>query len=612
MNTRPVRPVLAILALISFCGAAPAFAQFTNIGSVPLASVRGGSAAWGDYDGDGDLDVLVSGVLRDPPHTQLAKIFRNNGETFPTYTDIGAVFLNGAVAWADEDRDGDLDVLISGAAGYRLRTYRSSGGPTPTFVVGSEIAGDGGRVAWGDGDGDGDLDAFSTSPVGFSPIPPAILYWNLGATPPFWEDSGAQLPGAALGHASWGDYDGDQDLDLFYSGYINQPGNSDSAWVFRNQGGVLTDAGIHILSATFSYSTWGDYDNDGDLDLVVLGDNDPIGPMTRLYRNTGGPDPDLVYSGVPLLSLREGSAAWGDFDNDGDRDLLLSGQNPFAPSGAYFRAALYRNNGGPDPTFTFTGVHFDSMAGNASFGDHDNDGDLDVLIAGWPPGLGSTTRVYRNGFGYPANLPPATPAGLHATAAPGGSVTFAWDASTDDTTPAAGLTYQLRVGTTPGGSEVLAPSANPSGKLRVPADGNCGSHLSWTMNLLRGTYYWSVQSIDAGYAGSPFATEVFVEQTTAVEGPSLEGFALGVAIPTPARTAMVVPFSLPREAAVRMEVFDLSGRRIATLADAKYGAGRHEARWDVTASQVPVASGVYLVRLTAGAFIAARRIVVSR
>jgi len=75
---------------------------------------------------------------------------------------------------------------------------------------------------------------------------------------------------------------------------------------------------------------------------------------------------------------------------------------------------------------------------------------------------------------------------------------------------------------------------------------------------------------------------------------------------------MVVPFSLPREAAVRMEVFDLSGRRIATLADAKYGAGRHEARWDVTASQVPVASGVYLVRLTAGAFIAARRIVVSR
>ena len=71
-----------------------------------------------------------------------------------------------------------------------------------------------------------------------------------------------------------------------------------------------------------------------------------------------------------------------------------------------------------------------------------------------------------------------------------------------------GLTYNLRVGTTPGGSEITAAMADDaSGYRRVPALGNANHNLSWTLDVPAPPVYWSVQALDAGYAGSAFATE---------------------------------------------------------------------------------------------------------
>ncbi|MHC5057705.1 MAG: hypothetical protein ACYTKD_23790 [Planctomycetota bacterium] len=94
----------------------------------------------------------------------------------------------------------------------------------------------------------------------------------------------------------------------------------------------------------------------------------------------------------------------------------------------------------------------------------------------------------------------------------GSDVTFSWNAATDAETPQAALTYDLRVGTTPGGDEISAGHADSvSGLRRIPAMGNANGNLSWTAKgLAADTYHWSVQAVDTAFAGGPWAAEEVV------------------------------------------------------------------------------------------------------
>ncbi len=202
--------------------------------------------------------------------------------------------------------------------------------------------------------------------------------------------------------------------------------------------------------------------------------------------------------GAGFAGVAHGSVAWGDYDNDGDLDILSAGS-----SASSLDTRVYRNDGG---TFTDIGAGFAGLgASSAAWGDYDNDGDLDVLVAGDSLGV-SVTKLYRNNA-TATNSAPAAPTGLVASA-PLGEVTLSWTAATDAQTPAAGLTYNLRVGTTPGGSEVSSPMAADSGYRRLPAMGNLQLGTTAALGSLPpGTYYWSVQAIDSAFAGSVFAPE---------------------------------------------------------------------------------------------------------
>ena len=109
---------------------------------------------------------------------------------------------------------------------------------------------------------------------------------------------------------------------------------------------------------------------------------------------------------------------------------------------------------------------------------------------------------------YPPNTPPEAPSGLQATPQ-GNSVTLQWEAAQDAQTPAPGLSYNLRVGTMPGGVNVVSPMSLPeTGRRMLVGHGNAGPNLQWSIkDLSPGTYYWSVQAIDTSYKGSPFAEE---------------------------------------------------------------------------------------------------------
>src|SRR6266498_2675091 len=228
------------------------------------------------------------------------------------------------------------------------------------------------------------------------------------------------------------------------------------------------NAGLPAVSA--SSVAWGDYDNDGRLDILLTGYSSSLGNIARVYHNDGGGSFTAINAGLP--GVYQGSVAWGDYDNDGQLDILLIGN---------YTARVYRNDG--NGSFSDVDAGLPSInIGSAAWGDYDNDGKLDILLTGNNNGA-ALARVYRNTTNV-ANTAPSAPSGLAASLY-GPSATLSWNAASDAETPASGLTYNLRVGTTPGGSDVVGPMADTSsGFRRVAQLGNTDQRRSWTIGGL--------------------------------------------------------------------------------------------------------------------------------
>jgi FG-GAP-like repeat len=485
--------------------------QFTAI-NPSLPALPRPSVTWADYDGDGDLDLLIAG--EGGQHTVITKLYNNNAGVF---TDSG-IILNplqvAGAAWGDFDNDGDLDLAMTGqtAGGSNaMYVYRNDGGNF-TSLPGSFLGVAGGGLAWGDYDNDGDLDLLVTGVAGSTAASAQTrLYRNDGNGS--FVSVAHPFPAIYVGAVTWGDFDSDGDLDVIITGTSASSALNSTIW--RNDGkGNFSDAGANLPGADLGFARWGDYDNDGDLDLL-FGGNSIEGPITRIYRNDNGTFVDIEAN---LIGLLWSSADWGDFDNDGDLDFILIGYDPTTSA---TQSRLYRNDGG---VFNQTADTFIiANLGTVSWADYDNDGDLDLLIAGnGSNNLGDKLRIYRNNSTI-TNTPPSVPPNLSALVT-GTKVGLSWQPASDGQTPGAALSYNLRVGTTPGGMQIVAPQSSSAGLERLPAMGNSQLGLG---HRLRGltpgtTYYWSAQSIDTGLRGSAFAAEGSF--TATVDAPEPQSF----------------------------------------------------------------------------------------
>ena len=500
INRKPpaVSALAALLFVLSVAGRSEGQPAFTDIGA-SLVGVSSSSLAWGDYDNDGDLDILLMGWTGS---SRTARVYRNDGAGI--FTDIGAPLVGvdeGSATWADFDNDGDLDILLTGFVGPPVasppkatKLYRNDAG---AFV---EVASTGlpdvaySSAAWGDFDNDGDLDV-------------AITGWQAAGSyvaSAYRNDGGgtftavtAGLTPVLYGSVAWGDFDNDGDLDVLLTGDTGL--SSSVTKIYRNDGNAtFTDIGAGLAGVKNSSVAWGDADNDGDLDILLTG-RQPSFPsdllLLWLYTNVGG----TTFPGSGVGGTEYGSLSWADYDNDGDLDFLLTGSTTIS-----LDARLYRNDGA---TFVNSGAGLTGVArSSAAWGDYDSDGDLDLLVSGYRNGVDSTF-LYRNNS-TTANSAPNAPAGFTSSLA-SGQVTLSWTAATDAQTPAPGLTYNLRVGTTPGGTEVSSPMASAAtGYRRVAAMGNLQlGNTGILKNLPTGTYYWSVQAVDTAFTGSAFAAE---------------------------------------------------------------------------------------------------------
>jgi hypothetical protein len=296
------------------------------------------AAAWGDFDGDGHVDLYVGFTRRSEMHNRL---YRNDG-TGAHFTDVAAATGVDAmgetrqVSWIDYDGDGDLDLFVAFRDAPNM-LFRNDGGHFTS--VGRELGIDDPRrtvgAVWFDFDEDGDLDVFTANQNGDA----NGLFRNDGAR---FVDVAHELGVDAAGRPetsgsngpSVADVDGDGDLDLFVAGY---GGN----FLYRNDGhGKFAEVAEQLGVKGGDKATpsrWGDYDNDGHPDLYVSSYVDqPVKEHDFLFHNEGGRFADVLAS----LKLPHGAThgvQWVDFDGDGDLDLALANNNP---NGAH---PLYRN-----------------------------------------------------------------------------------------------------------------------------------------------------------------------------------------------------------------------------------------------------------------------------
>ena len=160
--------------------------------------------------------------------------------------------------------------------------------------------------------------------------------------------------------------------------------------IYRNDGGIFSDIGATLTAVSMCSLAWGDYDNDRDPDLVLSGSDASFNVTRRIYRNDAGIF-NLETNAV-LAGMNRGRIAWGDFDNDGDLDLALVGFGNTTPV-----SKVYRNDGGG--TFADLGVSLAGVdEGFLAWADYDNDGDLDLSLAGFENNI-PITKIYRNDIG---------------------------------------------------------------------------------------------------------------------------------------------------------------------------------------------------------------------
>ncbi|MFN7493688.1 MAG: PKD domain-containing protein [Cyclobacteriaceae bacterium] len=459
---------------------------YVNTGNLPLFTKTDYPTwdAFGDMDNDGQMEYI--GLT-----TTGLGIYKYSESGFTLWRNIAGTFYTQSIL-ADFDNDNDLDVYnYPGGAPYSSNTKK--------IIVNSINAGntfqviDKGSAQYEMQIIDVNLDNSADVIMGY--YSNDELHLNIGnnnfqvsiTNNKINDNLEYQRKGFAQSIADF-DNDGDQDYMVTSSNPVNLN------CFFNQNGNINVTPSLNFEGHLMAAGDQGDINNDQRKDYLY-GAWSSNSLYSYLNKGNGNFVGNLLsFSGIRRLKL-------GDFDFDGDLDVLLTQNSNIYISVTPLNKVLENKNGiltnnfSIRPTSSSTDNPFDNWV------DFDNDGDLDIN------GYGMMRNNLRSNKLMP-NTPPTSPQNL-CTYRSGNTLTMSWSAASDGQTPAPGLTYNIYV--KQNGKFIQTPLSNlATGYRKVVGRGNVDHNLSWSITLPgTGPVEWGVQAIDNQYIGSPFATTTF-------------------------------------------------------------------------------------------------------
>jgi hypothetical protein len=367
--------------------------SFTKITTGAIVNDGGWSYAccWADFNNDGKPDLFVCNNQTGNKNNML---YMNNGDGTFTKVTTGVVVTDGGSSYgctaADFDNNGTIDLFVANY-GENNFLYSNNGNGTFTKITTGAIVNDGGNstgCAWADYDKDGYVDLFVCNRN-----QPNFLYHNNGNGTFTKITTGAIVTNNSnSGGCAWADYDNDGYPDLF----VANAGPAADFLYHNNGNGTFTQiTNDPVVNDVINSSggSWGDYNNDGYPDLFVTGG--VIGTTNdRLFLNNGnGTFTKILNDPIVNVNHWAGGSSWGDFDNDGWLDMFVGGYDGLN--------LVFKNNA--NGTFSSIDTGILVTDGNykeaAGWCDYDNDGYLDIFTARNNYFGGNNCLYHNNGNG---------------------------------------------------------------------------------------------------------------------------------------------------------------------------------------------------------------------
>ncbi|MDR0799660.1 MAG: T9SS type A sorting domain-containing protein [Dysgonamonadaceae bacterium] len=515
MKTRILLVVTALLGMFSVQAQTPVTLQKLSnpITGGTLKPTAAGMLIFGDYNNDGKLDgFIAAGQGAD---TQTLALYKNNGDYTFSSASVGEIMgvTRGSAAWIDFDNDGNLDLVVGGVmlGMPTVILYKNSGAPDYTFtevqsassvlpVSAIENQDHNPRVIYPlDYNNDGWMDLLINGQTsedwqGMGRV--VALFKNNHGTFEFQATpvDGSNFRGVNGGGVNVGDVNNDGYVDILLSGYLDDVGGVTDLYINNKNGGFTRASSPTFTGHQEGENFFIDVNNDGWQDIIEIGRDIKNGwsGFTNLFINNQG-------SGFTKTTnpFGGGSAviAIGDINNDGNMDVMTAGYASNAKI-AY---------GKGDGTFTSVALPNDEQArgGFINFVDMNNDNSLDMTIFGYSDGAGGFINNFYKATGAPANAAPAVPANATYSGS-NGKYILTWDKSTDDHTATNAIRYNVAF-TFPDGKKFTYVPADPAtGKIKVNGLQAFIISNSIEVNVPEGTKF-AVQAVDQAGVGSAFS-----------------------------------------------------------------------------------------------------------
>ncbi len=551
--------------------------QKITTGQIVNTLTKGNISAWGDYDNDGYQDVVIS-VANDNCEscTYPLQFYKNNGDgDFIKISDNAIAqtsVVGSGLAWADYDNDGKLDLFVCGTNNSTNKLFHNEGNGNFSEVTEGIIVNDvnswSQACAWADYNKDGLIDLF----VANRDNERNFLYKNTGNGNFVKVTQGSIVNDIGASRScSWGDFDNDGWLDLFV---LNYEGQND--YLYHNNGGQSFTKILNLPMVNDNRwgnsCGWADFNNDGNPDLFVTNNSS----NNSLFINHGNGD----FSQSNLEITLEGNShgfTFGDYNNDGYEDLFVCNRNR--------HNTLYRNNEGI--SFTKITDEIINMEGGsssiaASMIDYNNDGNPDVFVT--------------NRFSIPNNY-------LYKNISSGNnSITIKLNGCISNRS-AIGARIKILAGGILQYKDVTSGTGWGSQCALWPHFGLGNAAVIDSLIV-----YWPSDSITklSNVAVNQFVT--INECGTEIIGISNYNeislnYFLSQNYPNPFNPATVINYEIPENRFTKLKVYDILGNEIAVLVNEIQNAGMYNIRFD--GSGLP--SGIYYYKLESGNFISSKK-----